>query len=137
MKRYSDESKAEALAVLEANGGNSKRTARDTGIPQTTLRNWREGRGTSAVSSSTRTQKKTELSEKLEEVAWRLTNAITPEMIGKASLVQIMTGLGIVIDKMRLLRGESTSISESRRIDEVRSRLEAKLVGAENGLGDE
>jgi transposase-like protein len=39
-RRYSDEDRALALA---ANAGNAKLTARQLGIPETSLRHWRKG----------------------------------------------------------------------------------------------
>lgn len=39
---YTDEEKQAALTLLEANGGNLKRTARETGVTTPTLRAWRE-----------------------------------------------------------------------------------------------
>lgn len=38
---YDDAAKAKAYVVLTANDGNIKRTARETGIPESTLRAWR------------------------------------------------------------------------------------------------
>lgn len=40
---YTDQQVAEALAALELNGGNVKRTAAETGIPRATLIRWRDG----------------------------------------------------------------------------------------------
>jgi 8-oxo-dGTP pyrophosphatase MutT (NUDIX family) len=42
-RHYSDEERAEALAVLDANAGNLKRTARDLDIPRATLQEWAGG----------------------------------------------------------------------------------------------
>ncbi len=39
---YTDKDKARAFALLETNGGNVKRTARDLGMPISTLRRWRD-----------------------------------------------------------------------------------------------
>lgn len=50
MRRYTDDQVAQALAALDLNGGNVKRTARDLGIPRTTLVRWRDG--VSAVSDT-------------------------------------------------------------------------------------
>jgi transcriptional regulator of acetoin/glycerol metabolism len=35
--RYSDEQRAAVLAALDANNGNLSKTARDTGVPKSTL----------------------------------------------------------------------------------------------------
>src|SRR5271165_6172505 len=39
-KSYTDEQRAEGLAVLASNGGNVNKTARETGIPRGTLMRW-------------------------------------------------------------------------------------------------
>jgi len=49
----------------------------------------------------------------MEDIAWQLAEAI-PDKINNAPLGQTMISLGIAIDKMRLLREDSTSITESR-----------------------
>jgi transposase-like protein len=42
-RRYTDQAKAAALALLGANGRNVSKTAADTGIPVTTLWQWGKG----------------------------------------------------------------------------------------------
>lgn len=42
MNTYTDEQRIAALAALEANGGNVKRTAAAVGIPRSTLQLWRD-----------------------------------------------------------------------------------------------
>jgi transposase-like protein len=39
-RRYSDQDRAAAVAAVTANGGNIQRTARQLGIPETSLRQW-------------------------------------------------------------------------------------------------
>lgn len=41
MARYTDEERASILAVLEVNGNNFDLTARQTKVPEQTLRRWR------------------------------------------------------------------------------------------------
>src|SRR5262245_42165815 len=43
-RRYTDAERAEALAVLAANGGAVEKTAAQLGIPEGTLENWANGR---------------------------------------------------------------------------------------------
>src|SRR3954471_4456601 len=40
--QYTNTEKARAFALLETNQGNVKRTARDLGVPVSTLRRWRD-----------------------------------------------------------------------------------------------
>jgi hypothetical protein len=49
-RAYSEQDKAQSLLVLDANGGNIKRTARQIGIPVGTLRAWRDNREMNAAS---------------------------------------------------------------------------------------
>ena len=113
MTTYSDRQKAEALAALDANAGNLRRTSRQIGIPVTTLWDWRNGRGTNGDVSELRTQKKGELAGELTEIAWKLAGDLQRgEKRRKASLVQIATSMAIVIDKALLLRGQPTSVSQ-------------------------
>ena len=39
-RKYTAAERAARLAVLKANGGNLARTARETGVPRTTLQSW-------------------------------------------------------------------------------------------------
>lgn len=49
-RHYSDEARAAALAVLDANGGNLTRAAKDAGVPMSTLKHWRDDRDRAAPS---------------------------------------------------------------------------------------
>lgn len=109
MSRYSDKEKATVLAALDANEGNVALTARQSGVPDSTLRGWAKGRGTPAEIAELREHKKEELSERLEAIAHQLVDAL-PGKIGEASLQQTATSLGITIDKMQILRGGPTDI---------------------------
>lgn len=127
--RYSDEEKATALAALDANGGNVARTARELDIPDSTLRNWANGRGVNDDIPQLRDQKKGELTEALRELAWMLIGAV-PGKIDDANLSSVFTGLGITLDKLQLLSGEPTERSEIKGqvdVNDARERL-AHLV---------
>jgi hypothetical protein len=41
----------------------------------------------------------------LEEAAWKLLDGISPEMIARASLVDVMKAAGIAIDRILALQG--------------------------------
>lgn len=110
---YSDQQRAEALAALDANEGNLSETARDTGIPRQTLQEWQRGRVPEGV-PELRQEKKQSLADRLEALAHTLID-VMPEKAADASLQQVATSFGIAVDKMRLLRGEPTSIEESRQ----------------------
>lgn len=109
-RQYSDNDKATALAALDANSGNLKLTARELGIPASTLQRWRDGQVNDDV-TVLRTYKKDELAERLVEIAHQLIDA-APDKVKGANLQQIFTSLGIAIEKIQLLEGEPTERSE-------------------------
>lgn len=123
-REYSDEDKATALAALNANGGNVHRTAKDLGIPRATLARWSQGVAINSNVSNLEQHKKRVLADELEEIAQQLAGALAGKM-AEASLQQTATSLGIVIDKMQLLRGKPTAINEE--VTDARDRL-AHLV---------
>lgn len=123
-RRYTDADRASALAALDANEGNIRKTARDTGISASTITGWRDTR--TLEGTEVRAQKKAELADKLEDVAHKLVDAL-PSKLSEANLQQVATSLGITIDKLRLLREESTAIEEVRTSD-AKQRLIERLT---------
>ena len=134
---YSDNFKAESLAALQANGGNILRTSREMNVPESTLRSWKNGSGTRAMAADLRDQKRTELADRLTDIAWNIVNSINDGDISKANLVQKSTAFGILFDKTRLLSNEATQINEVRAADGVRERIREKLLALQNGEKDE
>lgn len=109
-RQFSDNDKAAALAALDANGGNVYRTAKEIGVPRSTLQEWANGRVNHDV-PELRHLKKGELAEKLEQVA----HAYTDHLLTKSTIVgtgakDAAVTVGTAIDKMRLLRGLPTEI---------------------------
>jgi transposase-like protein len=109
--QYSDEEKASALVLLAVYNGNLKRTARSLGIPRTTLSAWAKGRGTHAVVTKQCHFKKENLADRLEEVVRVMLDAATdPAKIADASLLDLCKSIGILVDRMLLLRGRPTRL---------------------------
>lgn len=115
-RQYSDNDKAVALATLDANGGNVKQTAKVLKIPESTLTDWAKNRGVHPEVTDIREEKKRGLAEKLEEVAHALTGNILIRAESELSILvpmkDVATSLGIVVDKMQLLKGAPTAISK-------------------------
>lgn len=148
-RRYSDEDRANTLAALAANEGNVARTAKQLGIPAKTVENWAKGTN-HPEAAELGDRKKGVLADKLEEVAWKLAGALD-QKIEQAGLQQTATSLGIVIDKMQLLRNKPTAIQGDapeeedlrklsdeeldRRLAEARSRAEAAERGEPPSAG--
>jgi len=124
-----DHRKAEALAALDANGGNVNRTARQLGIPESTLRGWKkldEEQASTPFAAQTREvrefreireEKKAALADRLETIAHQIVDALG-DKIPEANLQQAATSLGIITDKMQLLRNAPTAIHENRDVSE-------------------
>lgn len=127
-KRYTDDDRANALAALAANGGNVKLTANQIDIPETTIRKWLSSEQHPEITKKG-AQKKGPLSDYLEKIAWQLADSL-PGKTDQSSLQQVATSLGIVIDKMRLLRNEPTEINrnEGGADDDLRKLTDEQLV---------
>ncbi len=103
-RRYSDEERSDALVALQANGGNLKRTARELGVPLATLAGWSYGHVHPRV-SDLRNEKSGPLADRLEELAHLLLSSMMrPEKLAAARFKDIAIAVGILIDKMVLLR---------------------------------
>jgi hypothetical protein len=130
---YTAEEQALGLAVLVAEEGNPYEAEKAIGIPARTLKRWNNGEYVRLDGISAEVKKR-ELAEKFESIALRILNSISEEDILSAPLLPRMTTAGIAIDKMRLLREESTSINEhtSRNVlsvEEKRARILEILTG--------
>ena len=106
-RRYSDDERAACLAALVANGGDVRKTARQVGVPETTLRQWKH-RDRAPVSAEKSAQKKAELADIFEAIARDALAAVTPEKIALANVQQLLVSAGVATDKMRLLRNQPT-----------------------------
>jgi transposase-like protein len=111
MASYSDELKAETLAILDANNGNVRKTARQSGIPQSTIRDWRDGRGVTDSVTEIRAHKKGELSDLIRDELEAIFGAMNTKREA-ANYRELATAAGILIDKMQLLDGDPTSIEQ-------------------------
>lgn len=117
-RSYSDEEKASALAALDANGGDIKRTAKLCNVPIETLRGWSKGQSLNAFVLKVRDQEKRSISEVLEVAAGELADKLLDQIRvdTKSTLVQKATALAILIDKGQLLKGEATQITHNLQL---------------------
>lgn len=122
---YTPEQKAAALAVLAANAGNTRATARQLAsggcpVPEATLRGWASQPLRLEPETAEMVEKaKRSLDEILESVVGKIARGLDrPEAIQRimSRPVQAATVVGILIDKRRLLRGEATEITEQRTL---------------------
>ena len=105
-----------ALAALDANGGNVCRTARQLGLPDSTLEGWAKGRGISPAVHALREVKKGTLAEKFDEVAHMALDLTLDDLEGlrKAGPQARIIVAGIATEKKLLLTGQPTQITEQR-----------------------
>lgn len=101
-RRYSDEFRAAALALLDANGGNLDRAARQLKVPRKTLAGWASGRN-NPVPAELRHQKRADLTAALEQHIAALCG-IRPEHVENLNLKDAAIAMGIAVDKYLLLR---------------------------------
>ncbi len=109
-RRYSDNDRAAALAVLDSCNGNLSEASRKTGFPLKTIADWRDGAACAEV-AEIRKEKKIELSEMFEDIARQIVQA-APSKISYATLKDSMVAAGVAVDKAQLLKGQPTAITQ-------------------------
>jgi hypothetical protein len=141
---YSDEQKAVALAALQANGGDFKKTAKFCRLPERSIRRWAAGENVPDGIDKNVTHKKEALADKLERLACKLADAAF-EKSEDANLQSCATSMAIAIDKMQLLREKPTAINaqydspEARmeRLSAIFDRAGSRRSGTAPELGTE
>lgn len=117
VRQYSDNDKATALSIVDLCGGNEQEASRRLGIPPNTIREWLAGRVSDEV-RRIRSEKKEALADRLETLA----HAYVDSLLKSADDVKPRdaVALGIVVDKLLLLRGQPNSINQSVAADPER-----------------
>ncbi len=116
-KIYDEKFKANAIIMLEMHGypenaAKLQEIADHLGVPGRTLRRW-FNRETGTPPDNVVTEVKKELSERLTDLAHKLVDkALEVISDDDPSIQQIVTSLGIVIDKSQLLTGKATERKE-------------------------
>jgi hypothetical protein len=122
-REYTPEQKAAALAVLASCGGSTRHAARQLAgaghkIPEATLRGW-ANQPMAPAQQELVDDAKRELDVILESVVGKIARGLDrPEAIDRilSKPVQAGTVLGILVDKLRVLRGQATEITEQRTL---------------------
>jgi hypothetical protein len=109
-RRYSDEERAQVLALLAAAGGVDTRGAatkvsKATGIPRETVRDL--GRGSNPPPAEVRQEKNDLLIAAIRREIDAALGAMDG-VRGKANYKDLTIGVGILVDKLQLLSGEDT-----------------------------
>lgn len=121
-RHYSDEARAAALAVLDANGGKLARSAREAGVPRATLQLWAKDRDRAAT-PELRHQTRETLADVYGRVADRAT-ALVEGALGKITsdalaadarlLTAVNTVGAVATDKRQLLTDKPTENVKQR-----------------------
>lgn len=135
--QHSEQEKARAYALLVTNEGNVKRTARELGMPPSTLRRWRdEWEQTSPPDVSEVVAAVGEFLEEAEEVRNLALSSLRKKISrGEGTVAQVATVLGILDDKIARAKGLATHVTEQRvtlpSADEVRQLMTTFVTGAQ------
>jgi transposase-like protein len=113
--KYDADDKARVLVALKANGGNVKRTARETGVPEQTVRNWKkEGNSVSASVALAVPLAEDEFVKEASLIRSKALKLIEQKIEdGDAKVGELNAVVGTLTDKIRLINGEATSRTES------------------------
>lgn len=114
---YTDADKARVKATLDGNNGNIKRTARETGIPVATVRDWKtkwEREGLPAEVAEVLPIVVAEEVGDLDRVRNKYLRILEEKADARdVSTRDAITAYGVLTDKSRLMQGKPTSRSDS------------------------
>lgn len=104
-RQYSEDDKAKVYVVLAANDGNVKRTARETGVPENTVRRWRNEFQEAPPRTELVEQAMGDFVEEAESVR-NLALARIKDLIPTSTRInELNTTVGILTDKIDRARG--------------------------------
>jgi transposase-like protein len=135
-QQYTDQAKAAAFAQLEMNDGNVKRTARDLGLPISTLRRWRDDwemakNLPAAEDLILATGDFLEDAERVRNLSLRVLEEKL--LAGQGTVAQVATVLGVLDDKIARARGLADRVTEHKITLPSRDEIVAALDGLRQG----
>lgn len=125
-RSYSPEEKAEALEELALNGGNLSKTAKETGIPVSSLCRWRDEQLCGSMGPQAKNM------AKFTKNAWRNIHTLnSPKFIKqlkakaleKGNLKEVFASISILVDKMTILARLEVKTSKEAKSDELEENL--------------
>lgn len=128
-RRYTDDEKAAALVLLTLNQNLDCPIAAASNalqIPDSTLDNWKKGRGVNDAVIELGGEKKADLLELFEKAVTRGLEDILRD--DKPATWRDSTGIATFTDKIFLLRGQPTAITENRSDEALREQAEALVA---------
>lgn len=138
---YTAEDKARVYVVLMTNEGNVKRTARDTGLPENTVRRWKkewEENGPPEIDEEIR-EAVTDYVTSMEKTRDLSLKRIHEKLErGEGTLPQIATVFGVLTDKIDRARGIGTNHTHEHKLtlpspEELRAALGGLVTAAQEG----
>lgn len=135
-RTYSDEDRATVLNFLEVNKGNVKRTARETGVAEQTVRDWKKAWEKEGVPAATQDALPAVKSEFVAN-ATRIRNMMLDNLEARVlnddlNGRDLIVGIGVLTDKLRISSGEATSRTENISLpptaDQIGASIEAYLA---------
>ena len=117
-RSYTDSERAAVHAALSASNGNIKRSARETNIPISTVRDWKttwEREGFPEELQKVYEQVVEDIVDSLQRVRDKALLDLERQIDDKSLKGRdLIIAVGMLTDKIRLYKGEATSRSESR-----------------------
>lgn len=133
--RYSPEKRAEVFAHLTESDGNIKRTARNTGVPVSTVRDWKTEWENGGVDTET-VEALPALAVDFVEDATRIRDKLLIHLErladqGKLNARETTTGIGVLTDKIRAYKQIAETIEHHHTVEiPALTELEERLGGA-------
>lgn len=117
---YNDQDKANVHVALTVNNGNIRRTGRDTGIPEATIRSWRDTWDRDGLPAEVETLSEETSYDTVSEMETvrdlALSDLKKQILTGEVKPAQLIATVGMLEDKIRLGKGLATSRSESTHL---------------------
>ena len=135
-QQYTDQAKAAAFAALEVNDGNVKRTARELGLPPSTVRRWRDDWEANknlpaAEDIIEATGNFVEDAERVRDLSLRVLEQKL--QAGQGTVAQVATVLGVLTDPIDRARGLADRVTEHKITLPSRDDIVAALEGLRQG----
>jgi hypothetical protein len=136
---YTDEDRARVKTLLEANGGNVKRTALELGFPVMTVRDMKKKWEVEGLPAKVEAALPA-VREEFVEHATRIRDASLIKYgeavdAGKVNPKDLLLGVGILTDKVRLVSGQATSRTEANPGEGMMTVAQARELFAGVAMG--
>ncbi len=106
-RKWTDQDRLSALAVLASCGGNLEQASRETGVPPRTLAFWRD-RPASGQTRAALPIRQELMAQAFERLIWRLLRQSKGKM-KEAKLPAVLNGVAVLFDRLKTLRDGSQS----------------------------